>query len=140
EHVGVEVAGEGLEVDELGSLCVENLEADVVEIDERLADLGEGRQIDQLAENELLLQDAFRHDALYAPPAIVPSVAAAAAPDPPGNVSPGPPRTPDPPRPPPAPPCPPDPRGGKMSWILGGSTRHRRTSSMNKLRSSPTLL
>src|SRR5207248_2143971 len=136
EHVGAEIAGGGLDVDELRSLRVEDLEADLVEIDERLADLGEGRQIEQLPEDELLLQDAFCHD-LYAPPAIVPS--AAVAPEPPGN-SPEPPRIPEPEGAPPAPPCPPDPRGGKMSWILGGSTRHRRTSSMNKVRSSPTLL
>ena len=62
EHVGAEVAGGRLDVDELGPLGVEDLEADLVEVHEGLADLGEGRQIEQLAEDELLLQDAFRHD------------------------------------------------------------------------------
>ena len=61
EHVGAEIAAGDLDVDQLGAVRVEDLEPDLVEIDEGLAYLRERGQVEQLAEDELLLEDALCH-------------------------------------------------------------------------------
>ena len=72
EDVAAEVAGADLDVDQLVAPGVEDLEADLVELDEGTADLAEGAEIEQLAQRELGLEDGVAHGAPIPPAPAIP--------------------------------------------------------------------